>query len=239
VQKRILIVEDDRTLARVIRDNLVAEGFGVHAVVDPAGALTYMRSTVPDLILLDLMLPGGDGFELCRVLRQRSKVPIVILSARGQKADKLRGLNLDADDYITKPFDLEELLARIRAVLRRGRPTAIDRLVIGRLVIDFRKRHAASGATPVHLTLREFEVLSYLAERHDTVVRRSDLLTEIWGHTDESVATRSVDHPIARLRKKIEPDPGHPQFILTAHGDGYCLCMNEDAEGLLAGVTPR
>lgn len=230
MQKRILIVEDDRTLARVIRDNLVLEGFSVHAVVDPAAALTYVRSTVPDLILLDLMLPGGDGFELCRALRHRTKVPIVILSARGQKADKLRGLDLGADDYITKPFDLEELLARIRAVLRRGHSTAVDRLAVGRLVIDFRARRATSGTTAVHLTLREFEVLSYLAERHDTIVRRSDLLTEIWGYVDESVATRSVDHAIARLRKKIEHDPSHPQFILTAHGDGYCLCMNEAPE---------
>jgi two-component system, OmpR family, response regulator VicR len=238
VQKRILIVEDDRTLARVIRDNLHLEGFAVHAVIDSSAALNYLRSTVPDLILLDLMLPGGDGFDLCRTLRQRSKVPIVILSARGQKADKLRGLNLGADDYITKPFDLEELLARIRAVLRRGHPAALDRLMIGRLVIDFRARRATSGTTPVHLTLREFEVLSYLAERHDSVVRRSTLLTEIWGYVDESVATRSVDHAIARLRKKIEPDPSHPQFILTAHGDGYCLCMNEDPEDLRTSVTP-
>jgi two-component system response regulator ResD len=228
MQKRILIVEDDRTLARVISDNLVLEGFAVHAVVDIAAALAYTRSTVPDLVLLDLMLPDGDGFELCRALRQRTPLPIVILTARGQKADKLRGLNLGADDYITKPFDVEELLARIRAVLRRGRPTSADRLVIGRLVIDFRARRATSGTTPVHLTLREFEVLGYLAERHDTVVRRSDLLKDIWGYSDESVATRSVDHAIARLRKKIEPDPGDPRFILTAHGDGYCLCMNND-----------
>jgi two-component system response regulator VicR len=225
VQTRILIVEDDRTLARVIRDNLEIEGFGVHTVVDPTSALSYMRSTPPDLVLLDLMLPGGgDGFELCRTVRQRSKVPIVILSARSQQVDKLKGLNLGADDYITKPFDLEELLARIRAVLRRDRPTAV-----GELVIDCRARRAHCGSTPVHLTIREFDVLSYLAERHDTVVRRTDLLTEIWGYVDDSVATRSVDHAIARLRKKIEPNPGHPQFILTAHGDGYCLCLEAPA----------
>src|SRR6202011_973142 len=128
--------------------------------------------------------------------------------------------NLGADDYITKPFDLEELLARIRAVLRRDRPTAVGELVIGRLVIDCQARRAHCGTTPVHLTVREFDVLSYLAERHDTVVRRTDLLTEIWGYVDDSVVTRSVDHAIARLRKKIEPDPSHPRYIVTAHGDG-------------------
>ena len=181
-----------------------------HAITAPVG-------------LLDLMLPGCDGFSLCTALRQRGKVPIVILSARVQKADKLRGLDLGADDYITKPFDLEELLARIRAVLRRGRSSAVDRLVIGRLDIDFRARRATSGSQVVHLTLREFEVLSYLAERPETVVSRTELLTQIWGYLDESISTRSVDNAILRLRKKIEIDPRHPQFILTAHGDGYCL----------------
>jgi DNA-binding response OmpR family regulator len=224
VQKRILIVEDDRTLARVLEDNLVLEGFQATVAANGTAALASMRAGAPDLILLDLMLPDSDGFVLCRTLRQRGKVPIVILSARGQKADKLRGLDLGADDYITKPFDLEELLARIRAVLRRGRPTTVDRIEIGRLEVDFVARRATSGSQLVHLTLREFEVLGYLAERHDSVVTRTELLTEIWGYIDERITTRSVDHAIARLRKKIEIDPRHPQFILTAHGDGYYLC---------------
>jgi DNA-binding response OmpR family regulator len=173
-------------------------------------------------VLLDLTLPDFDGLDLCPVLRQAGKVPIIILSARGQKVDKLKGLKLGADDYITKPFDLQELLARISAVLRRSHP-ALERLMIGRLVIDFRSQRATSGQAPVHLTHREFELLRYLAERREKVVHREELLREVWGYLDTNVTTRSVDHAIVRLRKKIEPDPHHPEFIRTVHGDGYCL----------------
>ena len=228
--ERILIVEDDPTLRRLLRDNLVFEGYRVEAVADGKSAIAHVRSSAPDLVVLDLTLPDIDGMELCPVLRQSGKVPIIILSARGQKLDKIKGLKLGADDYITKPFDLQELLARISAVLRRSHP-ALERLAIGRLVIDFRSQRATSGQTPVHLTHREFELLRYLAERREKVVHREELLKEVWGYLDTNVTTRSVDHAIVRLRKKIEPDPHHPLFIHTVHGDGYCLTSSPDRDG--------
>lgn len=219
---RILIVEDDEVLGRVIADNLQFAGYDVASVVDGHHAVKLLRSFQPDLVLLDLMLPDRSGFELCGILRQHGRTPVVILSARAQKADKLRGLKLGADDYLTKPFDLDELVARIRAVLRRSRRT-VDRLVLGSATIDFTNLRAIVGQQDVHLTHREFSLLRYLAERQDRVVFRDELLREIWGYLDLPLATRSVDHAIARLRKKIEPDPHRPQFIRTVHGDGYVL----------------
>jgi DNA-binding response OmpR family regulator len=167
------------------------------------------------------MLPGTNGFDLCGSVRQRGRTPILILSARGQKADKLRGLDLGADDYITKPFDLEEFLARVKAVMRRARP-ATDRLIMGAVKIDFVAQTARHGQIDVHLTHREFELLRYLAERQGHVVHRDELLRELWGYP-QIPFTRSVDNAIARLRKKIEPDGHHPRFIHTVHGDGYTL----------------
>jgi DNA-binding response OmpR family regulator len=219
---RILIVEDDNMLAKVIGDNLRFAGYEISAAGDGHEAVARLRTFQPDLVLLDLMLPDRSGFELCGVLRQGGRTPVVILSARAQKADKLRGLKLGADDYLTKPFDLDELLARIQAVLRRSR-RGVDRLVLGAVTIDFNALRAVSGKREVHLTHREFGVLRYLAERHERVVYRDELLREIWGYLDVPPTTRSVDHAIARLRKKIEPDPHRPRFIRTVHGDGYVL----------------
>jgi len=156
------------------------------------------------------------------VIRQGGRVPVIILSARSQKADKIRGLQLGADDYLAKPFDLDELLARMQAVLRRSR-RIVERLALGSIVIDLTTMKATNGSQELHLTHREFEVLRYLAERQDRVVYRNELLREIWGYLDVPITTRSVDHAIARLRKKVEQDPHHPRFIRTVHGDGYCL----------------
>jgi len=219
---RILIVEDDNMLAKVIGDNLRFAGYEVSAAADGHDAVARLRTFQPDLVLLDLMLPDRSGFDLCGVLRQGGRTPVVILSARAQKADKLRGLKLGADDYLPKPFDLDELLARIQAVLRRSR-RGVDRLVLGAVTIDFNALRAVTGKREVHLTHREFGVLRYLAERHERVVYRDELLREIWGYLDVPPTTRSVDHAIARLRKKIEPDPHRPRFIRTVHGDGYVL----------------
>ena len=219
---RILIVEDDNMLAKVIGDNLRFAGYEVTAAADGHDAVARLRTFQPDLVLLDLMLPDRSGFDLCGLLRQGGRTPVVILSARAQKADKLRGLKLGADDYLTKPFDLDELLARIQAVLRRSR-RGVDRLVLGAVTIDFNALRAVTGKREVHLTHREFGVLRYLAERHERVVYRDELLREIWGYLDVPPTTRSVDHAIARLRKKIEPDPHRPRFIRTVHGDGYVL----------------
>ena len=221
MKKRILVVEDDAALARVLKDNLVFEGFDVEWVDEGSLVLQKAKAFAPDLVVLDIMLPGADGFELCSTLRQRGRTPILILTARSQKADKLLGLNLGADDYITKPFDLEEFLARVKAVLRRARP-ATDKLTMGAVIIDFASQTARRGKIDLHLTHREFELLQYLAERQGHVVQREELLRELWGYP-QIPFTRSVDNAIARLRKKIEPDVHHPRFIHTVHGDGYTL----------------
>jgi two-component system, OmpR family, response regulator VicR len=223
MSKRILIVEDDAVLARVLRDNLVFDGLQVQTVADGNAAVDVARTFAPDLVLLDIMLPGKNGLELCRLWRERLRIPIILLTARDQREDKLRGLKMGADDYVTKPFDLEELIARIHAVLRRARPS-VECLTLGEVTIDFVALRAWSRAGDLELTHREFLLLRYLAERPDSIVHRDELLQEVWGFP-QSPHTRAVDHAIARLRRKIEPDPRHPQFIHTVYGDGYSLTV--------------
>lgn len=224
MSKRILVVEDDAGIAKVLCDNLVIDGFTVKWAADGHAALVACRAFLPDLVLLDLMLPDQSGFELCGLLRQGGRRPVIMVSAKSQRADKIRGLELGADDYITKPFDIEELVARIRAVLRRTTPSS-DRIKIGRITIDFKRLRATSPDGDLHLTHREFEVLRYLATHHDRTVHRDQLLADVWGVVDGST-TRSVDFAIGRLRKKIEEDPHNPRFIRTVHGDGYCLTLD-------------
>lgn len=220
-KRRILLVEDDAALARLLKDNLILEGFLVEWVADGTHAITVARAFAPDLVLLDVSLPGTNGFDLCKMWSQSGQFPIILLTARGQKADKVKGLSLGADDYVTKPFDLEELLARVHAVLRRARPT-IEKLTLGSVSVDFNTLQAWRKDAPLDLTHREFELLRYLSERAETIVHRDELLREVWGYP-ETPHTRAVDHAIARLRKKIEVDPHRPQFIHTVHGDGYSL----------------
>ena len=217
---RILIVEDDPGIAKLLSDNLVIDGFAVRWAPDAAEAVAASRTFVPDLVLVDLMLPGRSGFDLCSVFRQAGW-PVIIVSARSQRADKIRGLGLGADDYVTKPFDIEELVARIHAVLRRTSREA-DLVTLGDIQVDFKQMVATGPRGPVHLTHREFEVLRYLWTRHDRTVFRDQLLMDVWGVVDGS-STRAVDFAIARLRKKIERDPHSPRFIRTVRGDGYCL----------------
>ena len=222
MKKRILIVEDDAPLARVLRDNLLFEGFDVACAGDADEAIQRANEQPPDLVVLDVTLPGRDGFELVGLLRRGGQTPIIMLTARTQKADKLRGLNLGADDYVTKPFDLDELLARVHAVLRRISPD-VAQVVLGEVTVEFATHQARSASSgPLHLTHLEFELLRYLAERQSRVVHRSELLREVWGYP-AMPTTRSVDHAVARLRKKIEKDPANPRFIHTVHGDGYQL----------------
>jgi DNA-binding response OmpR family regulator len=227
--QRVLVVEDDPTLRLVIQDNLGSEGYEVDVAADGACAIRQTRAATPDLIILDLTLPDSDGLDLLPMLRLSGQIPIIILTARIQQAEKLSGLRLGADDYITKPFDMEELLARIRAVLRRARPS-VRCIRLGAVTIDFVNKRALRGKRTIPFTYREFELLRYLAERRDIVVHRDELLRAVWGYLDTDVITRTVDFAIARLRRKIEVDHHHPAFIRTAHGDGYCLSGVSDEE---------
>jgi two-component system response regulator VicR len=222
MKQQILVVEDDAPLAQVLRDNFLFEGYGVDIASDGAEALAKIRAQPPDLVLLDLMIPTLDGFEVCRQLGlTEPRTPIVILTARGQAEDKIRGLQLGADDYVTKPFVLEELMARIHAVLRRARP-GLGRVELGDVTVDFVQQRAWREGQAITLTMREFELLQYLVERAGTVATREELLHSVWGY-QETTLTRTVDNFIARLRRKIESDPHHPRHIRTAHGGGYCL----------------
>jgi len=227
-QKRILIVEDDEGIARVLADNLRIDGFNVRWARTSHEALMESQSFRPDVVLLDIMLTGQpDGFEICRVLRQGGRCGVIIVSARSRREDKLRGLGAGADDYVTKPFDMEELAARINAVLRRT-VLVVSRIRLGDIEVDFEAHTARRGSTPLHLTHREFEILRYLAERRDRVVHRNELLREVWEIVDGST-TRAVDFAVARLRRKIEPNPPEPRYLRTVHGDGYSLTVDRDS----------
>ena len=219
---RVLIVEDDTTITRLLRDNLTYEGFIVECAADGESATAAAKSFGPDLVLLDLALPKLDGLSVCQALRAtRPRTAIVIVTAKGRQEDKVRGLELGADDYITKPFAFQELLARVHAVLRRTQP-GLDRLALGRVEIDFRTHTCRREGRDLALTTREFELLHYLAERGGQAATRDELLRVVWGYSGAAL-TRTVDNCVARLRRKIEPDPRNPKFLLTMYGDGYAL----------------
>src|SRR5262245_22172577 len=223
MSSRILIVEDDPSIGLIVRDNLVYEGYEVECVADGSMALAKVRLFAPDLILLDLMLPGLNGFDICRAVSEgTTRIPVIMLTARSQNADKIQGFNVGADDYITKPFVLDELLARIRAVLRRT-TSAPEHLDLGDLHIDFSSLKANRGKRSVRLTQREYDVLHLLWTHRGKVVSREQLLRSIWGFGGDMPITRAVDHFIARLRSKIETDPHHPRYLHTVYGDGYRL----------------
>jgi DNA-binding response OmpR family regulator len=225
--KRILIVEDDASIARMIRDNLEFDGYVVQWSQSGRDAISLADAFLPDLVLLDLSLPNGlDGLDLCRTLAQRpERMPIIILTARAAKEDRVRGLTLGADDYVIKPFALEELLARITAVLRRVKPP-LDAVRFGDVEVDFRRLRVSRGSSEIAMTDREFEVLRHLAERAGAIVSRDELLRLVWGYSN-TPTTRTVDNFIFRLRNKLEPDPHHPRYIRTVHGDGYRLTVND------------
>ncbi len=221
--KRILVVEDDPDLLLGLKDNLELEGYEVTTAIDGNAAVASAMQLRPDAIVLDLMLPGISGFEVCRVLRTRQvNVPVIMLSARGQDTDKLRGLQLGADDYVTKPFSIVELLARLAALLRRagGPATVLEECRFGAVEVNFRLMRARKGRRTVPMSGLEFEVLRYLVQRRGETVSRDQLLHDVWGY-HESAVTRSVDNLIARLRHKLELHPDRPQHLLTIHGVGY------------------
>jgi DNA-binding response OmpR family regulator len=220
---RILVIEDDPAILRGLADNLGCESHDVLTAGDGESGYALARSRNPDLILLDLMLPRMSGYELCRKLRAENvATPIVMLTARGDEADRIVGLDLGADDYITKPFSVRELLARIRAVLRRAQVQSAlpAELRFGNVVVDFRRYEARKADRPVELTRKEFGLLRLLAARAGEPVTRDDLLNEVWGY-DATPTTRTVDNHVASLRAKLEDNPSDPRHLFTVHGVGY------------------
>jgi len=223
--KHILVVDDETDLVELISYNLKKEGFSVDSAFDGETALARIRKDKYDLVVLDLMLPGIQGMELCRMLRNDPKteaLPIVMLTAKGEEVDKILGLEMGADDYITKPFSPRELVARVKAVLRRSmeKPTSEKILKAGELVIDRERYTVSVKGKPIKLSATEFKLLLFLAERKGKVFNREKLLDAIW--SDEAfVEPRTVDVHIRRLRAQIEEDPAHPGYIKTLRGIGY------------------
>ena len=220
---RILIIEDDPAILRGLADNLGCESYNVVTAADGEQGYSLARSRKPDLIVLDLMLPRMSGYEVCRKLRAEGMTtPIVMLTARGDEADRIVGLDLGADDYITKPFSIRELLARIRAVLRRAQvQNALPaELRFGNVTVDFRRYEAQKNGRPVELTRKEFGLLRLLAARSGEPVTRDDLLNQVWGY-DATPTTRTVDNHVASLRAKLEDNPSDPRHLFTVHGVGY------------------
>ena len=220
---RILVVEDEAAIARVLVDNLVYEGHEAEAVADGAEGLERALAIKPDLILLDVVLPTMDGYEVCRRLRARgSATPIIMLTARGEEVDKVLGLELGADDYVTKPVGVRELMARIKAVLRRGEPEAAVAAVLefGPARIDFDRHEATVDGRSVHLSPKAFGVLRLLWESGGRTLTRAQILQQVWGY-EVYPTTRTVDNHIAELRSRLEADPSRPRHLLTVHGVGY------------------
>lgn len=224
MKKHLLLIEDEPGLVLTLTDRLSKEGYAVTSAVDGHTGLEAALAGAFELVILDVMLPRKNGTDVCRDLRQAGySVPILMLTARGQVVDKVLGLKLGADDYLTKPFDMLELLARIEALLRRApAPSSGAVLHAGGLRIDLRSTTVWRGDTPVALSAREFQLLRYLAEHRGETVSRETLLKEVWGY-DATPETRTVDVHVAWLRQKIEDNPKHPQIILTVQGFGYKL----------------
>jgi DNA-binding response OmpR family regulator len=223
-ERRILVVEDERAIAEAVAARLRAEGFAVEIAADGPGAVAAARRSRPDLVVLDIMLPGFDGLEVCRRIQVERPVPVIMLTARDDETDLLVGLAVGADDYLTKPFSVRELAARVHALLRRmDRALVANRdeppppITIGDLEINPAERRVRIGGTEIHLTPTEFDLLAHLAGRPRTVLPRERLLAEVWGWADAS-GTRTVDSHIKALRRKLGAD-----VIRTVHGVGYSL----------------
>jgi DNA-binding response OmpR family regulator len=227
---KILVVEDEAPMLQGLKDNLEFEGYEVDTAADGKSGEEKINTGKYDLIILDIMLPYISGFDLCRNARKADiDTPIILLTAKGEEIDKVLGLELGADDYITKPFSLRELLARIKAILRRtadknaggDKPQPIQ---IGRLTISFRNYEAFEGKDPVRLSHKEFEIIHYLYENANKTVDRDDLMSKVWG-IEYDITTRTVDNFIVKIRQKIETDPNSPKLIHTVHGIGYKLVL--------------
>jgi two-component system response regulator MprA len=225
---RVLVVEDDEAIADVLRRTLRQEGHDVRSAVDGREALGAANEFVPDLVILDLGLPGLDGIEVCRRLREASDVPILILTARSELDDRVVGLDAGADDYLVKPFERQELLARMRALLRRRPPRGSAALVVGDLRLNPDTREVARGPREIDLTNREFELLEYLMRNERLVVSRERLLEEVWDY-DPMAMTNTIDVFISNLRRKLEHDD-EPKLLHTKRGAGYVLRSPRDGD---------
>jgi len=223
LKRRILLVEDEESLVLTLRDRLESEGYEVECAADGDTALRLGSQPNVDLILLDVALPGRNGFDVCRDLRQhRVQTPILMLTARGQIVDRVLGLKLGADDYVTKPFDMMELLARIEALFRRSRAAVSEpsSYLFGAVRVDFRRAEVVRDGRTVDLSTLELKLLRYFVEHRGMLLTRDELLDKVWGYGATPV-TRTVDVHIASLRQKLEANPAHPEFIVTVHGAGY------------------
>ena len=228
MSERLLVVEDEKHLAEVIVDNLELEGYEVRLETNGERALDRIRKDPPELVLLDVMLPGLDGFTICSTLREENnQVPILFLTARGDGDDRVHGLSLGGDDYLAKPFDLRELILRVKAILRRREwvqtpATSGDHLQLGETSIDFSTYVAKAPDREIELSTKEILILRCLAERQGEVVTRDEILEKVWGY-EAFPTTRTIDNFIVRLRRVLEPDPQNPRFIHTIRGSGYRL----------------
>lgn len=224
MNKRLLLVEDEPGLVLTLTDRLTSEGYDVASARDGETGLERATNEAFDGIILDVMLPRKNGFDVCRDLRQRGvNTPILMLTARGQVVDKVVGLKLGADDYLTKPFEMMELLARVEALLRRApapAPNQAEGYQFGTIKIDFRRAEVERAGEKLDLSAKEFQLLRYFIEHREATLSRDELLNGVWGY-DAMPTTRTVDVHVAWLRQKLEPNPRHPQFILTVHGMGY------------------
>lgn len=233
--EKVLVVEDEPSLIETLGYSLRRQGYEVIAAADGRKALEIARQQQPDLIVLDVMLPGLDGFEVCRILRQEMNVPILMLTARTEEVDKVVGLEMGADDYLTKPFSMRELMARIKALLRRVRidreeaatasvtalPAVVtEQMVFGELVIDLSRREVTVQGAVHHLKPKEFDLLVFLARNRRIVLSRDLILERVWGWEFDG-GSRTVDVHVRWLREKIEVDPSDPQRIITVRGVGY------------------
>jgi DNA-binding response OmpR family regulator len=219
----ILVVEDDSAILRGLTDNLRFEGYEVTPVRNGEEGLRAILEDEPELVVLDVMLPSLSGFDICRRVRKEGRMmPILMLTARAQEVDRVMGLDLGADDYVTKPFSIPEFLARVRALLRRANaaPALPERVAFGQVSVEFERYEARMAGQEVRLAPKEFGVLRLLVAREGEVVSRTDLLHEVWGY-DRFPTTRTVDNHLASLRSKLEEDPANPKHLLTVHGVGY------------------
>jgi two-component system alkaline phosphatase synthesis response regulator PhoP len=221
-REKILVVDDERNIVELMKFNLKKEGYDVVTAFDGLEALRVTREEKPELIVLDLMMPELGGLEVCKTLRKESKVPIIIVTAKGEEIDRILGLELGADDYVTKPFSPRELIARIKAVLRRTSQKADekDNLAFEDLEIDLIKHEVRINNAKIELKPKEFDLLKLLATQSGKVFTRDFLLEQLWGY-DYLGDTRTVDVHVRRLRQKIEAKPSNPKFLKTVHGIGY------------------